>query len=86
MKYVAWLSLMLGSLVHADESSSHKNDVILWYEAFNKNDPALLDKILSESWVDIPAAPGQPTGPLPCISLNSGSFLPPTPTIRRVRG
>jgi steroid delta-isomerase-like uncharacterized protein len=38
-------------------------DVTLWYEAFNKNDPALLDRILSEQWVDIPPAPGQPAGP-----------------------
>jgi len=40
----------------------YKKDVILWYEAFNKKNPALLDSILSENWVDIPAAPGQPPG------------------------
>jgi len=38
-------------------------DVTLWYEAFNRKDPALLDRILSEKWVDIPPAPGQPPGP-----------------------
>jgi steroid delta-isomerase-like uncharacterized protein len=38
-------------------------DVTLWYEAFNRKDPTLLDKILSATWVDIPAAPGQPVGP-----------------------
>lgn len=38
------------------------NDVSFWYEAFNKNDPQLVEKILSEDWVDIPAAPGQPPG------------------------
>ena len=37
-------------------------DVTLWYEAFNRNDPALLDRILSEKWIDIPPAPGQPAG------------------------
>ena len=38
-------------------------DVTPWYEAFDKNDPALLDAILSKEWVDIPAPPGQPAGP-----------------------
>ena len=41
----------------------YKKEVTLWYEAFNKKDPTLLDKILSEDWVDIPSAPGQPPGP-----------------------
>ena len=38
-------------------------DVALWYQAFDRNDPALLDRILSEEWVEIPPAPGQPAGP-----------------------
>ncbi|MGH2397194.1 MAG: ester cyclase [bacterium] len=38
-------------------------DVALWYEAFNRKDPALLERILSEKWVDIPPVPGQPAGP-----------------------
>jgi steroid delta-isomerase-like uncharacterized protein len=38
------------------------NDVTLFYEAFNKKDSAVLDRILSESWVDVPVAPGQPAG------------------------
>jgi hypothetical protein len=38
-------------------------DVNLRYDAFNKKDPAQLTQILSESWVDIPAAPGLPAGP-----------------------
>ncbi len=41
---------------------TYKQDVTLFYEAFNKNDPALFDSILSESWVDIPMAPGQAAG------------------------
>ena len=40
-----------------------KKQAALWYEAFSKNDPAILDRILSENWVDIPSAPGQPSGP-----------------------
>jgi steroid delta-isomerase-like uncharacterized protein len=39
-----------------------KQDVARWYEAFNKKDPALLDGLLSEHWVDIPPAPGQLPG------------------------
>jgi steroid delta-isomerase-like uncharacterized protein len=41
---------------------NYKRDVAIWYEAFNTNDPAIVDKILSEDWEDIPAAPGQPAG------------------------
>ena len=40
-----------------------KDAVSLWYEAFNTKDPTLLDRILAEDWVDIPAAPGQPAEP-----------------------
>ena len=43
--------------------NTYKKDITLWYDAFNNNDATLLDKILSESWVDIPPAPGQPAGP-----------------------
>ena len=43
--------------------NSYKKDVVLWYEAFNKKDPGLLDRILDKNWVDIPAAPNQRPGP-----------------------
>jgi steroid delta-isomerase-like uncharacterized protein len=39
------------------------NDVSLWYEAFNRNDPSMIDRILSPDWVDNPPAPQQPAGP-----------------------
>src|SRR5437763_16774416 len=42
--------------------NNYKKDVTLWYEAFTKKDPTLLDKILHDDWVDIPAAPGQAAG------------------------
>ena len=58
-----FLGLILCSPTHAEDRNTHKKDVTLWYEAFTKKDPALLDRILSENWVDIPAAPGQPAGP-----------------------
>jgi steroid delta-isomerase-like uncharacterized protein len=48
---------------HAAELDSLKSIVTLWYQAFDKHDPALLDKVLSETWVDIPPAPNQPPGP-----------------------
>jgi len=43
--------------------NNYKKDVILWYEAFTNKDPALLDRILHETWVDIPSPPGTPAGP-----------------------
>jgi steroid delta-isomerase-like uncharacterized protein len=45
------------------DATNYKKDVAVWYEAFNTKNPALLDKILSAEWVDIPAAPGTPAGP-----------------------
>jgi hypothetical protein len=57
------LALILSSAVPAQEGSSPKKDVTLFYEAFNGKDPTLLHRILSEKWVDIPPAPGQPPGP-----------------------
>ena len=48
---------------HADTMNTNKKDVAIWYDAFNNKDATLLDRILGESWVDIPAAPGQPAGP-----------------------
>jgi steroid delta-isomerase-like uncharacterized protein len=62
----AVLCLLLGSCkTHAGESDAamKENDVTPWYEAFDRNDPGLLDAILSKDWQDIPAAPGQPAGP-----------------------
>jgi hypothetical protein len=32
-------------------------------DAFTKKDPALLEQILHDGWVDIPGAPGTPPGP-----------------------
>ena len=49
--------------IHADNMNTNKNDVTFWYDAFSKKDPKLLDKILSETWVDIPPAPSQSPGP-----------------------
>lgn len=46
----------------AGEKKSSAKDVVLWYDAFNKRNPALLDQILSDDWVDIPSAPGQAPG------------------------
>jgi steroid delta-isomerase-like uncharacterized protein len=57
------LALMFCSPIHADNMKNYKKNITLWYEAFNKNDSTLLDKTLSENWVDIPPAPGQPVGP-----------------------
>lgn len=58
----AWLCVALCSLVHAEDKSAYRQDAALWYRAFNQQAPALLDRILSENWVDIPAPPNQPAG------------------------
>ena len=52
--------------------NNYKNQVTLWYEAFSKNDPAILDQILSPDWRDIPAAPNQPEGPAGVKPLLAG--------------
>lgn len=48
--------------VRGGDVTTHKKDVVRWYEAFNRKDPALLDGILGERWIDIPPAPGQVPG------------------------
>jgi steroid delta-isomerase-like uncharacterized protein len=55
--------MMIGPDANAADAPAHKNNVSLWYDAFSKRNPALLDRILSENWVDIPPAPDQPPGP-----------------------
>ena len=71
-KYVlTLLGLILCSCTRTDtmdrdrktNMNNYKKDVILWYEAFTNKDPALLDRILHETWVDIPSPPGTPAGP-----------------------
>jgi steroid delta-isomerase-like uncharacterized protein len=46
-----------------NRTNTSKKDVLIWYNAFNENAPALLDRVLDKNWVDIPAAPGAPDGP-----------------------
>ena len=72
------VGLLLWSPAHAEERHTDKQNVTLWYEAFNTKDPTLLDRILSEHWVDIPAAPGQPPGrdgAKPCSPSSPRRFL-----------
>src|SRR3954463_5920612 len=56
------LGLVLCVQAHGQERSVVVRDIAIWYEAFNKRDASLLQEIMSEDWVDIPAAPGQPSG------------------------
>jgi steroid delta-isomerase-like uncharacterized protein len=56
------VGLLLSLPVHGQERSIVMNDVTVWYEAFNKRNAALAEQVMSETWVDIPAAPGQPAG------------------------
>src|SRR4051812_14207168 len=57
------LALIFCSHAYGEDKEIVMNTATLWYKAFNKNDPGLLDQVLSKSWVDIPPAPGQPAGP-----------------------
>ena len=54
-----------GSLVNAQDNNTNKNEdmntykktVTLWYEAFTKKDPALLEQILHDGWLIFPGLP-----------------------------
>ena len=61
--FLAFLSCILCSCAPAETTTMYKKDVALWYEAFDKHDPAILDKILSENWYESPSEPGaKPAG------------------------
>jgi len=45
------------------EQNSDKERVAMWYQAFDRKEPQLLDEILSVDWVDIPSPPDIPPGP-----------------------
>lgn len=62
-RLIALIAALLSFGAAAQERTPVTNNVALWYDAFHKNDPALLDRILAEQWVDIPPAPGQLPGP-----------------------
>ena len=47
-----------GNTKRENKMNDYKQQATLWYEAFSKKDPAILDRILSEDWVDIPSSPG----------------------------
>lgn len=65
------LGLILCSFAYAQDGNTkrkkgmndYKQQATLWYEAFSKGEPTILDRILSEDWVDIPSSPGTPSGP-----------------------
>jgi steroid delta-isomerase-like uncharacterized protein len=64
MKKFLWVAvgLILSLPVHGQERRAIMNDVNIWYEAFNKRNAALAEQVLSDDWIDVPAAPGQPSG------------------------
>src|SRR6266480_7723647 len=61
--FVAYLPANAEDTDKKENMNNYKKDVTLWYEAFTKKDAALLDKILHETWVDIPSPPGTAPGP-----------------------
>ena len=60
-RLLAVMGLVLSSSAFG-QGGDMKADVVLWYESFNRKYPALLERVLSEKWVDIPPAPNQPPG------------------------
>jgi steroid delta-isomerase-like uncharacterized protein len=67
MAMKALLALGMASLLAAPaaaaDSINRKAEALLWYDAFDANKPALLDKILDQAWVDIPSPPNERAGP-----------------------
>jgi len=55
----ATLSLFSGAAMAQD---NYKEKIRIFYETFNKADPALLDQIIAEDWVNVPVNPGQGPG------------------------
>ena len=80
MRALIVLGLLLCSFTYAQEANTerqeemhdYKTQVTLWYEAFSTNDPTILERILSEHWVDIPSPPGTPPGPTGAKPLLAG--------------
>ncbi len=66
-----------GNIKRNEDMNDYKKQATLWYEAFSNKDPAILDRILSEDWVDIPSAPGTPVGPTgvkPLLAMLTTTF------------
>jgi steroid delta-isomerase-like uncharacterized protein len=55
---------ILATFAHAEDRTAGEKTVSLWYEAFDRKNPALLDKIIDENWTDIPSPAGTPAGPV----------------------
>ncbi|MFM7336140.1 MAG: ester cyclase [Tabrizicola sp.] len=53
------LSLSAGAAMAQDD---YKERIRIFYDTFNTNDANLLDQIIAEDWVHIPAAPGEEPG------------------------
>ena len=66
------MAALLAAPAAAADSINPKAEALLWYDAFDGNKPALLDKIIDQAWVDIPSPPGDHTGPAAAKALLSG--------------
>lgn len=53
------LPMFVGAAVAQED---YKKKIRIFYETFNQNDASLLDQIIAEDWVHIPAAPGEEPG------------------------
>lgn len=61
--FMALLLSIIGPLGHAADNASNAAIAKQWYEAFNKKDASIIDKIIGSEWMDIPSPPGTPPGP-----------------------
>jgi steroid delta-isomerase-like uncharacterized protein len=64
----SFIAMIAGSLLAVQPGAAlaagePKQIAAQWYEAFARDDPGLLEKILAPSWVDIPSPPNTPHGP-----------------------
>src|SRR5437867_12639649 len=69
---LATACMLWWSTAHGKDMTTEKKTVALWYEAFSTKDAAILDRILAESWVDIPGPPDQAPGPAGVKPLLAG--------------
>jgi steroid delta-isomerase-like uncharacterized protein len=76
-----------GNTQRKADMNDYKKQATLWYEAFSKKDPAILDRILSENWMDIPSPAGTPAGPAgvkPLLAMLTTTFPDLTLTIKDI--
>jgi steroid delta-isomerase-like uncharacterized protein len=55
MRILTASSLLMMAASTAKAKTDLKQKAALWYEAFDKHDPSILDKVLSDDWYEMPS-------------------------------